>query len=75
MLSDLHQERERIGEAIIALERLATPVVLFDPHVMAVVSDPHDVTSDGKRFLTVTGSGAASTPLTVVTNWTAGLKK
>jgi hypothetical protein len=38
---------------------------------------PHDVNSDGKRFLidTANFSGAASPPLTVVTNWTAVLKK
>jgi hypothetical protein len=46
-----------------------------------IVSDvifEYDVTADGKRFLinTVGGPGAApSPPLTVVTNWTAGLKK
>jgi hypothetical protein len=37
----------------------------------------YDVTADGKRFLidTTGASGAASPPLTVVTNWTAGLRK
>jgi len=39
----------------------------------------YDVTADGKRFLINTAGGgpgaAASPPLTVVTNWTAGLKK
>jgi hypothetical protein len=37
----------------------------------------YDVTADGNRFLinTTGGSVAASPPLTVVTNWTAGLKK
>jgi hypothetical protein len=35
------------------------------------------VSSDGKRFLIITtaGSRATSPPLTVVTNWLAGLKK
>ena len=34
----------------------------------------YDVTADGKRFLiTTAGSGAASPPLTMVTNWTAGV--
>jgi len=37
------------------------------------------VTRDGQRFLVNIpaggGPGAASPPLTVVTNWTAGLKK
>lgn len=36
----------------------------------------YDVTADGKRFLiTTTGTGAASPPLTVVTNCQAGWKK
>ena len=60
------------------------PVPLFDAHIVHPnidVNMEYDVTADGKRFLinTVAGSGggpgAASPPLTVVTNWTAGLKK
>jgi Tol biopolymer transport system component len=35
----------------------------------------YDVTPDGKRFLVLTSEDAGSTPLTLVTNWTAGLKK
>jgi hypothetical protein len=37
----------------------------------------YDVTVDGKRFLitTASGAGATSPPLTLVMNWTAGLKK
>jgi len=36
----------------------------------------YDVTADGKRFLvTTTAAGASAPPLTVVVNWTAGLKK
>jgi hypothetical protein len=56
-----------------------TPVALFDAHMVHGPSDitfEYDVTADGKRFLinTVVG-GAGSTPLTVVTNWQAGLRK
>ena len=38
----------------------------------------YDVTADGKRFLINTRAQleeATSTPITVVLNWTAGLKK
>jgi len=61
------------------------PVPLFDAHMVHSAVDTnfeYDVTADGKRFLinTVAGSGAGSgaasaPPLTVVTNWQAGLKK
>ena len=57
-----------------------TPVALFDAHLASSPANnvfEYDVTSDGKRFLinTSSGAGAASPPLTVVTNWNAGLKK
>ena len=57
-----------------------TPVALFDAHMATSANNvliEYDVTADGKRFLIATtgASGAASPPLTVVTNWTAGLKK
>jgi hypothetical protein len=57
-----------------------TPVALFDArmaHNGGDVNFEYDVTADGKRFLidTTSGSGATSPPLTVVTNWQAGLKK
>ena len=57
-----------------------TPVALFDAHMVHGAFYnliEYDVTTDGKRFLinTTGGSGAASPPLTVVTNWTSGLKK
>jgi Tol biopolymer transport system component len=35
----------------------------------------YDVTPDGKRFLILTSEEVGATPLTLVTNWTAGLKK
>jgi len=51
-----------------------TPVVLFDAHIVPSPNNnviEYDVTADGKRFLinTTGSSGAASPPLTVVTNW------
>jgi len=57
-----------------------TPAALFDAHMATNVNSglfEYDVTADGKRFLicTTIGSGAASPPLTVVTNWSAGAKK
>ena len=40
------------------------------------VAFQYDVTADGKRFLVARNAGSASAPLlTVVVNWTAGLKK
>ena len=56
------------------------PVPLFDAHTVHPGTDvlfEYDVTADGKRFLinTTGGPGAASPPMTVVTNWTAGVKK
>jgi Tol biopolymer transport system component len=60
---------------------VGTPVALFDAHMARNtnnVSLGYDVTADGKRFLIdmTSGTGATSSPpLTVVTNWNAGLKK
>jgi hypothetical protein len=59
---------------------LATPVALFDSHIIKSPGTngvfQYDVTTDGKQFLVVTNNLAATTPpLTVVVNWSAGLKK
>jgi hypothetical protein len=59
---------------------VGVPVPLFDAHMVhqgADVNLEYDVTADGKHFLvdTTGGLGASSAPLTVVTNWAAGLKK
>jgi hypothetical protein len=56
------------------------PVRLFEAQMVhggADVTFEYDVTGDGKRFLiNTTGTTGASAPsLTVVTNWTAGVKK
>ena len=55
------------------------PVALFDAHMAPSMNRNHfqyDVTADAKRFLidTMNASDGAA-PLTVVTNWNAGLKK
>ena len=55
------------------------PQPLFEAHLARSPSNAlfeYDVTADGKRFLLVTDPRAASAPLlTVVSNWSAGLKK
>jgi hypothetical protein len=57
------------------------PVALFDAHMVGSANTTlfeYDVIADGKRFLIDTtggASGAASPPLTIVTNWNAGSKK
>ena len=52
-------------------------MALFDAHMAPSTDFNYDVTTDSKCFLIDTkgSSGAASPPLTVVTNWQAGLKK
>ncbi len=56
------------------------PAALFDAHMSHNVTDfdfEYDVTKDGQRFLinTTADSGESGAPLTVVTNWLAGVKK
>jgi hypothetical protein len=59
------------------------PRVLFAAPILGgnAIGNVHryDVTADGKRFLINTIGGAmnssSSNPITVVLNWTAGLKK
>jgi Tol biopolymer transport system component len=49
---------------------------LFDAHVFTGLRYPYDVTANGQRFLLSTVPvQASSAPITVVVNWTAGLKK
>jgi Tol biopolymer transport system component len=57
-----------------------TPVPLFDSHILAIASTntvfQYDVTSNGMRFLINTVNGTqASSPFTVLVNWSAGPKK
>ena len=60
--------------ATFAISGGSTPKLLF----AAPVNNGGDVTADHKRFLLATTPGAGqqtSTPITVVLNWQAGLKK
>jgi eukaryotic-like serine/threonine-protein kinase len=57
------------------------PEALFDAHMVHSTGGTgfaYDVTADGKRFLinaSVNSGPATAPPLTVVTNWSAGVKK
>jgi eukaryotic-like serine/threonine-protein kinase len=43
--------------------------------VLGLFARTYDVSPDGKRFLVLTSEETGATPLTLVTNWTVGLKK
>jgi Tol biopolymer transport system component len=50
--------------------------VLFDAHAVVPPGSAYDVTADGQRFLVNTPvEQKASTPITLVLNWTADLKR
>ncbi len=52
------------------------PKTLFQtPLRVEAYSNVWDVTGDGKRFLFGEAVGEGSKPVTVVLNWTAGLKR
>jgi dipeptidyl aminopeptidase/acylaminoacyl peptidase len=75
----LSEDRKLMAVSVSAGPSFGVPVPLFQARVPAGVSAnrTHYVPShDGKRFLVNTQSGEPSpTPLTVVLNWTAALKK
>jgi len=48
---------------------------LFQVSFVAPIGTPYDVTPDGQRFIFSTYPESVSTPLVLVTNWTADLKK
>jgi hypothetical protein len=48
---------------------------LFQISYTAPIGTPYDVTPDGQRFVFATYSESVSTPLVLVTNWTAALAK
>ncbi|MEP6962077.1 MAG: hypothetical protein ABI995_08360 [Acidobacteriota bacterium] len=60
-----------------SLEAIA-PIPLFDAKIYRILAAPtlfqYDVTADGKRFVIATAE-AASTPMNVVTNWPALIRK
>jgi Tol biopolymer transport system component len=48
---------------------------LFQMNYTSPLGTPYDVTPDGKRFVFATYPESVSTPLVLVTNWTADLRK
>ena len=53
-----------------------TPAALFDAHIKNDPDRHYDVSADGERFLIVTPlAEETSPPITLVQNWTAGLKR
>jgi Tol biopolymer transport system component len=54
---------------------LSRPAPLFEVTVGAQPLHQYDVTGDGQRFLVNSTANASATPVTVVVNWTAGLKR
>jgi serine/threonine protein kinase/Tol biopolymer transport system component len=48
---------------------------LFQTSYLAPMGNPYDVSPDGQRFVFTTLPESAPTPLVLVTNWTADLKK
>lgn len=49
---------------------------LFQVNSIVAARRPYDVTADGKKFVVISsGAPQAVPPLTLVTNWTALLKK
>jgi hypothetical protein len=55
--------------------RVTRTSTLFTTRPITGIGYPYDVSADGERFLFVTTLGEASSPLTLVTNWTAERKK
>lgn len=53
----------------------SVPKVLFDTHLAPNLTEYFDVSKDGRFLMPVVAEQAASVPITVVVNWTAGLKK
>ena len=48
---------------------------LFQVNYIAPIGNPYDVTSDGQHFVFATYPESVSTPLVLVMNWTADLKR
>jgi Tol biopolymer transport system component len=54
---------------------LETVRTLFQVNYTAPIGNPYDVTSDGQHFIFATYPESASTPLVLITNWMADVKK
>jgi serine/threonine protein kinase len=48
---------------------------LFRTRAITGVGYPYDVSADGQRFLFITTSGETTSPLSLVTNWRAGITR
>jgi hypothetical protein len=48
---------------------------LFQVNYISPVGNPYDVTADGQHFVFATYPESVSTPLVLVSNWTAELQK
>jgi Tol biopolymer transport system component len=65
-----------VGIKALATLEPGTPRRLFSTAGVSIEMDQYAVTADGQRFLVLVPAGdATSSPITVVLNWTAGLKK
>jgi len=54
----------------------SVPRVLFESRIKASAGHQYDVTPDGQRFLINADlADASSAPITLVLNWTAGVKR
>jgi len=53
----------------------SAPKALFDSRISGTPWDRFDVSKDGRFLMTVPVKQGASTPITMIVNWTAGLKK
>jgi hypothetical protein len=54
---------------------VSRPAPLFEIAVTPAIRQQYDVTGDGQRFLVNSVAVESETPVTVVLNWTAALKK
>jgi eukaryotic-like serine/threonine-protein kinase len=75
----LDQDHSNLFAAAVSAEgatfRVSDAQRLFSRQMVAGRGYPYDVTADGRRFLVVASSGAAPSPLTLVLNWDADLKR
>ena len=73
------QDHAAIFSASVSVERGTFQAMgvrrLFSVPMVAGRGYPYDVSRDGQRFLVVVSSGAAATPLTLVLDWDADLRR
>ena len=75
----LSQDHSTLFAAAVSAEgatfRVSDVQPLFTRQMVAGRGYTYDVTADGRRFLVVASSGAATAPLTLVLNWDADLQR